>query len=807
MKLGVKATFQLCETFKGTLPFPGAQGLELIGQLAGLVDTAIANQDNLEALRDRAAELMDVIIEKHTHEAQHSVERAPASTKYKSLMSQLCDLLQEISVHTREYCDRNVIIKLLMTSVDRDFHNEKVKQLGQLITDAHFSICADTHSMTTDMHAAMKRMQETICRETPCQDHTSEIQMAVDSLGGLDAVLADDQKKQQVMQMLDVGHRVTLAVLQKQKELIEAGFKAAAAENDRGVHRIIKHTDMRTFWKTFFCGLDKVSWSTWWGAFPDGIEEVIQDQSLCDQIVARLSNDAAKDMFKAYVEREDSNSISVSEVKLAFPSGASLMEVMDKILAAPPSADAGALCPDPALLGGAGSSSGPEMPPAKKLKQPGVPQKLAPCVLPLPDALYTGRSEEAENMLQQILASPAGGGTGQHGGLCLLAGAGIGKSSFGLDIGHKLYGSGICPGGAIMVDLREACTKEDVLARFSNALELEKHSEADILARAALRSQTYGGPAFLLVDNAEDPASGSYTEFDNLISKLAAEALLVVTSRVPIAEACLQQYRLGGISAGPCTWLLRQTAPDLNDEELREAVQLCKGVPLIVRLVGDAFASGRLTVQDVRVTTAVGDQTAATVKLIIHSLPRQQQHSLSQLAVFPSGFDGEGAAAVLGWNESRAHAMLSVLYRHGLVLYDPRRGVHFLHMAVRTAAQTYMTAEALEQSQVRFVIYTLKLLDQWAPVYITPSWHLPLSLARDHGPNTTAAFELAGKLIKQGGHHASGVPSAILSLDVEGVRWLLDAVGQPPSSTWQQLDHLADYVQGAEAGLAVALYI
>jgi len=40
---------------------------------------------------------------------------------------------------------------------------------------------------------------------------------------------------------------------------IEAGFKAAAAESDRGVHRVIKHTDMRTFWKTYFSGLDKVS--------------------------------------------------------------------------------------------------------------------------------------------------------------------------------------------------------------------------------------------------------------------------------------------------------------------------------------------------------------------------------------------------------------------------------------------------------------------------------------------------------------------------------------------------------------------
>jgi len=43
----------------------GAQGLELIGQVAHLVSQAIANKENLEALRDWAAELMDVLIEKH----------------------------------------------------------------------------------------------------------------------------------------------------------------------------------------------------------------------------------------------------------------------------------------------------------------------------------------------------------------------------------------------------------------------------------------------------------------------------------------------------------------------------------------------------------------------------------------------------------------------------------------------------------------------------------------------------------------------------------------------------------------------
>lgn len=43
----------------------GAQGLELIAQVAQLVSQAIANKEDLEALRDRAAELMDILIEKH----------------------------------------------------------------------------------------------------------------------------------------------------------------------------------------------------------------------------------------------------------------------------------------------------------------------------------------------------------------------------------------------------------------------------------------------------------------------------------------------------------------------------------------------------------------------------------------------------------------------------------------------------------------------------------------------------------------------------------------------------------------------
>ena len=64
-------------------------------------------------------------------------------------------------------------------------------------------------------------------------------------------------------------------------------------------------------------------------------------------------------------------------------------------------------------------------------------------------SFLAGRSEDSEDTLKQMLAHPSAS-TGRHAGLCLLASAGIGKSSFGLDIGHRLYNYGACPGRCIL---------------------------------------------------------------------------------------------------------------------------------------------------------------------------------------------------------------------------------------------------------------------------------------------------------------------------------------------------------------------
>ena len=42
---------------------------------------------------------------------------------------------------------------------------------------------------------------------------------------------------------------------------------------------------------------------------------------------------------------------------------------------------------------------------------------------------------------------------------------------------------------------------------------------------------------------------------------------------------------------------MRSIASDVTDNEVAEVVRSCGGVPLVVRLVADALACGRLTVQ------------------------------------------------------------------------------------------------------------------------------------------------------------------------------------------------------------------
>lgn len=109
---------------------------------------------------------------------------------------------------------------------------------------------------------------------------------------------------------------------------------------------------------TFFHGKEKVEWDTFWGCFPEELEGIVKDPELvdkvraacalpllmqqhpaaprcqlaccpptalthsactCAQIATRLADEAARAMFQAYVEKKDSDTLSVWEVSAVLP--------------------------------------------------------------------------------------------------------------------------------------------------------------------------------------------------------------------------------------------------------------------------------------------------------------------------------------------------------------------------------------------------------------------------------------------------------------------------------------------------------
>lgn len=67
-----------------------------------------------------------------------------------------------------------------------------------------------------------------------------------------------------------------------------------------------------------------------------------------------------------------------------------------------------------------------------------------------------------------------------------------------------------------------------------------------------------------------------------------------------------------------------------------------------------------------------------------------------------------------------------------------------LHMAVRKASAALGGEAVATHGQAHFVTYVFQQLDQWARMFYTHAWELPLSLAREAGPDILAAFKLAG---------------------------------------------------------------
>jgi tetratricopeptide (TPR) repeat protein len=237
------------------------------------------------------------------------------------------------------------------------------------------------------------------------------------------------------------------------------------------------------------------------------------------------------------------------------------------------------------------------------------------------------------------------------------------------------------------------------------------------------------------------------------------DARLVVTSRVELPQLAPVPGRVRGVRNIPLAQLLDSDAEKLvrlvpssqalSDDQIAAVVAACSGVPLLLKVLTDALACGCISLADVRRVEGGGSSTEAvgrTIALTIRALPDERlRDALVQLAVFPSGWEDGGAAAVMDCDEGRATALVRQLHVHGLALFDSSTGRHYLHMAVREATATEDKSEAGLAAKQRFMAYVLGLMSQWAQLFESRSYGLALRKLRSHDADTSALFKaLAG---------------------------------------------------------------
>ncbi|GFR52368.1 hypothetical protein Agub_g14927, partial [Astrephomene gubernaculifera] len=507
---GLKVGCTFLTKVKPMLPFPGDMVAGALAVLMDLVSQAIVNKDNLTKLQERAVDLFDLVVDRHVPQAALMVAGAAATQQprqhrqqkmldaYMKLMDRFRDLLTELIEYVRVFSSHSWLVRIITSGGDRQRYEDYARKLLDLTLEAQFAVVVDMAGMTEEMRAAMEEMKQ----QMVYIDHSAEVRAAVEELGGVDAVMADEDKAKEVVEKLGMGQRLTIRIMKQGLAAVKASVEK---EGDKGFHLLISHMDLRVLWHTFFTGKWRVPWRLWWLGFPSRLgEKVHLEPSYVSALCGALGSDQAKQAFQQHVERSDPDNVSVDEIEEAFPPDADLLQLVRQLTASSSGSNTMAALGSSSTPGHTTtgvvqltSTSSSEAAPSHTQHE-----AMARCRLPPLDPLYTGRDADAELVVRLVKEQAAA-----QRGVCLLGGAGLGKSSLAVDVGWRLAKEGACPGGAYLCDLRDARSVDDVLMRIALAVGSAITGDDTLLKLLAwLRSNSArcDGGMLLVMDNAED---------------------------------------------------------------------------------------------------------------------------------------------------------------------------------------------------------------------------------------------------------------------------------------------------------------
>jgi tetratricopeptide (TPR) repeat protein/transcriptional regulator with XRE-family HTH domain len=380
-------------------------------------------------------------------------------------------------------------------------------------------------------------------------------------------------------------------------------------------------------------------------------------------------------------------------------------------------------------------------PPSDQLAVRLLPAAPSPHQLRAPVADFVGRAVETEQLVRPLRAAIA---TGQGTIISGVQGmGGIGKTELAYRVAQALadtFPDGqimLRLGGASLAPLTPMQALETVIRAF---LPQEQLPENLASLQARYRTLLHQQRVLILADDARDAA-----QVRPLLPPPGCA--LLVTSRTRFTLPGMTAIDLEHLSANEATLLLQKICPRLNTAEARAIAQACGGLPLALRVSGGILRNDRALdvasylaeLTDARRRLAqLRDpdepelDVAAVLALSYTQLDAAARQVFRQLGVFVADFATEQALAVVeAPADVTIEAMLRLLLRRTLVMYDAERGRWRLHDLVRDLARWQLEAAGeAEAAQWRYARAAVAITQDIQEEYLAGGEKALLALAR-----------------------------------------------------------------------------
>ena len=313
---------------------------------------------------------------------------------------------------------------------------------------------------------------------------------------------------------------------------------------------------------------------------------------------------------------------------------------------------------------------------------------------------------------------------------------GIGKTEVAIHVSHLLQEEHEQP--VIFIEqkqkLSEVCS---VIVRQINPLapKISESHDMVVIAKRMLLEVTESKVIVLDATEGIQQQGNEFDDFLQYVERYAPRVQLIITTREDVGFRCsgLLKVFLGGLDPESSAKLLQDFAPNCEEQYIKEIVELCVGMPLVliccaILLEEDMFSPKTLVVQlkeyPIPFLKTNAEDVYSALRQFLVNISENLKANLVRLSVFPSAFSVKDMKDLFG-NVLQPEAVKNTMIRHSLL----RRIDHeklVLHPLVREflkAERRLLNMDDVgEKAQQKFNQHYLELLETSSKQFISKEW-------------------------------------------------------------------------------------